>query len=35
VTSVGSVIAVDANETPTVTFSDRETPKRGGHAHFS
>ncbi len=34
-TCVGTVVALDVGGGPTVRFTDRETPDRGGHAHFS
>jgi thiamine-monophosphate kinase len=35
VTIVGKAVAVGPGESPTVTFTDRETPQNGGHEHFA
>lgn len=35
ITVIGTVVAVKPGATPDVSFTDRETPSRRGHEHFS
>jgi hypothetical protein len=33
--AIGRVVSAAADAARIATFTDRETPARGGHAHFS